>query len=373
MWHMCEAGIVAAVHEDGSRLHLVRERVALVRVLGPNAGRQAKLAVIHELDSLVVTLDALDGDDGPKRLLRHDRHGVVDAGQQRGLNEVALGRRVVEGLVGGGCVGGALGDGVLDVRLDRLLGPLRDDGPDVRALVERVSQLVPLENLLDGRNKGVVDLVGHVHALDRAAALARVEDGAVDDLGRGPVDVDVVADVGRVLAAELEPDVDDAVRRRLLHCEAAGHGASESDELHLGVADDGLDHDGGAAMEVLQHASWEAGRLKHLGHVLDDQNEDRTNGDLADEALEALLRLAVGVLEHLIADLEEVLAALHRGGDLDAGVGNGAAHLDGELLGELILLLEQKIQRLLDDGLAVGQGGLAPRLEGLGGGVGKLI
>lgn len=102
-------------------------------------------------------------------------------------------------------------------------------------------------------------------------------------------------------------------------------------------------------------------------------DENRANGDFANEALETLLSLAVGVLEDLVADLEEVLGALHGGGDLDAGVGDGASHLDGELLGKVILQVEEKLECGLDDLLAVCERRLAPRLESLGGGVGKLI
>ena len=48
----------------------------------------------------------------------------------------------------------------------------------------------------------------NVNALDRAARLTGVVERAVGDRGGCRFDVDVVADVDRVLAAELELDLD---------------------------------------------------------------------------------------------------------------------------------------------------------------------
>ena len=56
----------------------------------------------------------------------------------------------------------------------------------------------------------------HVDALDAAARLAGVEERAVDEVLDRVGEVGVGAHIGRILAAELEPDADEAPGRRLL-------------------------------------------------------------------------------------------------------------------------------------------------------------
>ena len=71
-----------------------------------------------------------------------------------------------------------------------------------------IAHLVPLDLGDERLDEGVVDLLVDVDALDRAARLAGVVERAVGDAGGGGSDVDVVADVHRVLAAELELHLD---------------------------------------------------------------------------------------------------------------------------------------------------------------------
>lgn len=66
-------------------------------------------------------------------------------------------------------------------------------------------------------------------------------------------------------------------------------------------------------------------------HVPSKKDQDRSDRDLADESLKALLRLAICILEDLITDLQEVLAPLDGCGNLLSGVGNGPAHLGCDL------------------------------------------
>ena len=77
-------------------------------------------------------------------------------------------------------------------------------GADVGAVVDRVADLEALHRRDEGVDEGVVDPLVHVDALDRAAALAGVVHRAVGERLGGGLRVGVVADVGRVLAAELE-------------------------------------------------------------------------------------------------------------------------------------------------------------------------
>lgn len=94
----------------------------------------------------------------------------------------------------------------------------------------------------------------------------------------------------------------------------------------------------------------------HLGratYVPGEEDEHGANGEFADEPLEALLSLAIRILENVIADLQEVLASLDGCGNLLGSVGNRAAHLGGQLQGQLIDVVSEPLQRLLDDGLPI--------------------
>ena len=82
-------------------------------------------------------------------------------------------------------------------------------------------------------------------------------------------------------------------------------------------------------------------------HIPREDDEDWPDRHLAYEALEALLCLAIGVLERLIADLEEVLATLDGCVDLLARQINKKKHLHGQLLGKIIFLRGETLEELL--------------------------
>ena len=75
---------------------------------------------------------------------------------------------------------------------------------DVGAVVGRVADLEALHGRDEVLDERVVDPLVDVDALDRAAALAGVVHRAVGERLGGGLRVDVVADVDRILAAELE-------------------------------------------------------------------------------------------------------------------------------------------------------------------------
>jgi hypothetical protein len=102
-------------------------------------------------------------------------------------------------------------------------------------------------------------------------------------------------------------------------------------------------------------------------------DENRSDRNLTDEALETLLGLTVGILEGLVANLEKVFTTLNSCGDFARCVGNGATHLHSQLLTELILLSQESIEELANDGLTLLQCCLAVALESLGGDLGKRL
>jgi hypothetical protein len=100
-----------------------------------------------------------------------------------------------------------------------------------------------------------------VDPLDPAAALAGVEAGAVDEILDRVGEVGVVADVGGVLAAELEVSGDQGAARRRLDRVAARHAAGEADEAGLATAGE-AERRLMVEVEVLEHARRHAGRVE---------------------------------------------------------------------------------------------------------------
>ena len=87
--------------------------------------------------------------------------------------------------------------------------------PDHGVGVERIAQRPAARVLDEAGDEPVVDVGMHIDALDAAAALPGVEERAVDQVLDRMVELGVGAHIGRVLAAQFEP------QRR----EGAGRGA----------------------------------------------------------------------------------------------------------------------------------------------------
>ena len=87
------------------------------------------------------------------------------------------------------------------------LRPARDRA-DVRRLVHRIARLVRLHLGDECIDERPIDRFVHVDPFDRAARLPRVVERAVGEAGRGRFHIGVVADVHRILAAELQLDLD---------------------------------------------------------------------------------------------------------------------------------------------------------------------
>jgi hypothetical protein len=86
------------------------------------------------------------------------------------------------------------------------------------------------------------------------AALAGRAEGRPDDPFDGEVEVGVVEDDDRVLAAELQMDVLEAVGRRLQDRNAGLARACERDHSHVRVTDEGLADLAAAAVDDVQCA-----------------------------------------------------------------------------------------------------------------------
>lgn len=126
----------------------------------------------------------------------------------------------------------------------------------------------------------------HVNPLKTAAALARVEDCAIDNVPRRPGNVRISADVGGVIAAELEVDGDNAVGGCATDGETSARGASEADLSDLGELDDGLELVAAAEVEDLEDVLGEAGVVECFLEAVADEGglrggleEDRVAGE----------------------------------------------------------------------------------------------
>ena len=106
--------------------------------------------------------------------------------------------------------------------------------------VEGVPDLDLSCELDDPGDERLGDLPGDVGPLDRAATLAAVHEGRPDGAAGGPLEVGVLQDDHRVLAAELEGQVGQVPAAELHDAFADADAAREHDRLDLSVDDHGL-------------------------------------------------------------------------------------------------------------------------------------
>ena len=102
-----------------------------------------------------------------------------------------------------------------------------------------------------------------VDPLDAAAALARVEAGAVDQAFDGLAEVGILAHIGRVFAAELQIGRDEGFCRRRAARHAHRDRARERHQLGSTAGHD-PQRRGVLQMQVLEHAGWQARQVERL-------------------------------------------------------------------------------------------------------------
>lgn len=134
--------VVAAVHEPGAGVDAVADGESSGLVVGPNASREPKGGVVHELDSLLVVLDLHDANDGTKALVPHDAHRVVDVDEDL---RVQVGRALlVQGVVDVDQGLGALLNCLLDLTTDKVSCRCLDHRAEVGVGIEGVAKAVCL-------------------------------------------------------------------------------------------------------------------------------------------------------------------------------------------------------------------------------------
>ena len=389
---------VVVVDPHAAGLDFPAGAVGDVAVAGPDAGAEAVEGVVGDAHGVVVVAEAGHGHHRAEDLLLEDPHLVV-AFEDGGLDVVAAGQ--VAGQFGPGAAGEDLGALLLsdvDVGEDLLQLVVGGLGAELGVGVQRVA----LDDLLGPGHgvghEGVVDAFLDQGAGRAGADLALVEgeqgeafQGLVVERVVGVGDV-VEEDVG-ALAAEFQGDRDQVLAGVLADQAAGGGFAGEGDladpgaggERLAGLDAEAVDHvdDAGrqqVADELHQHQDRGRGLLGRLeddgvaggerGGELPDGHEDREvpRDDLADDAERLVEVVGGGVVVELGqpallgadggGEVAEVV-----GGERDVGVEGLADRLavvPGFGDGEHLEVLVDPVGDLVQDGGALGDGGLAP-------------
>src|SRR6266540_5636231 len=174
----------------------------------------------------------------PEDLLLGDAHLGVDVAEDRRAIVEALAETVARSDLAAGQQLRPLVAADLRVGVDLLeRGPV-DHRPDVRFIVptDPEPQLLRLGD--QAGNELVIDGLVRTDSARRRAAMARGAERGPDDALDGQVEIGVVEDDDRVLAAQLEVHVLEPVGRGLRHCDTRLTRARERDYRHVRVRND---------------------------------------------------------------------------------------------------------------------------------------
>jgi hypothetical protein len=150
-------------------------------------------------------------------------------------------------------------------------GALGNNRTNVGRLVEGISQLVVGQNLLHLLDKVIVNLFINIDALDTATALARVEDGTINNFFGSPCQINIGSDVCGVLSTELKSNSGvHSFACSLLYGKTTSNGAGETDELNVGVLDKLLNLLEVTAVEVLNDVLGKASFVKGRNDLFGD-------------------------------------------------------------------------------------------------------
>ncbi len=247
----------------------------------------------------------------------------------------------------------------------------------------------------------VVDLLLDDHAAGSGTALARGSERRPEDAFDGEVEIGVLQDDDPVLAAELEVDVLETIRRRLQDGDTGLARAGERDDRHVRMAHEALTDRAPAAVDDVDDALRDPGLVQQLDEALaergrvgrrleDDgvarderrqhlpgRNRDREvpgrdRADdpdrLADRHVELVPELRRRGLSEEPAPLAaHVVAHVDRFLDVSPGLRLDLPHLVGHELGQLRLVLLEEVGEAEEDLAASRRGHQAPVLvRGLG-------
>lgn len=133
---------ITSVDEKRASFYIIAKSFTLSHILCPDACCQAIFAVVHQFDSLFVTIDFHDRNNGTKSFFSHNLHVVVNICQETRGDVAASGRQTLKcGILRGG-IDRTVAQGIFYLRRDGLNSRSGDDWPDGCGLVGRIANLV---------------------------------------------------------------------------------------------------------------------------------------------------------------------------------------------------------------------------------------
>src|SRR6266849_7199006 len=225
----------AAVHVHLAGAEAAGDALGASGVAGPDAAGQAVHRVVGDADRVVVVLVRQDRQHRTEDLLPRDGHRRLHAREDGRLDVVALRQAFWR-------VGAAQGEqgAFLDARADVLADALpllgRCERTQPRLRRARVPRLELGRRALRDLQRLVLALARDEHAGPRGAGLAAVEEGVGDRDSHRLVEIRVLEDDARRLAAQLQGDPLDGARRQLRYAPARGGRPGERDHVDARMA-----------------------------------------------------------------------------------------------------------------------------------------
>jgi hypothetical protein len=167
-----------------------------------DARRQAEIRIVGGGKRFFIILDADDRGDRAKNFLAADAHLVGRFREQCGL-EIEARRFTVEALAAKGKLGAFLAAD-LDIVMSCLSWLSSTTGPIWVPCFSALSTVTVLSFFNGGGNELVVDALRHDDARRRRAALAGGEEGRIDDRFHSDVEIGVIQNHDRILAAHFK-------------------------------------------------------------------------------------------------------------------------------------------------------------------------
>lgn len=176
---------------------------------------------------------------------------MCNVGQKSRGDIVARGGCTEEVLVLRRRIHSALGQSILDLCIDVVLSSAGNDWPNHGVCLEGITELVPdgslgrgiessfwvirlpLELLLNFTDKGIVHISMDIYTLNSTAALAGIEDSAINQLSGDVLEVGIRSNIGRIITPKLQVDRNGASTGGFTNGQTADCGTGKADEAEL--------------------------------------------------------------------------------------------------------------------------------------------
>src|SRR5580765_8492076 len=402
---------------DVGGLHVVDPHDARAQILDrahraedvarPDGGGESEVGVVGDAQRVLFAVERDDAVDRPENLLPGNPRGIVDVVEDRRLQEVAALQRCAGGAAAADRhFGFALADVLILAYAVELLAA--DERAHFRVAVERHAHFDGARLLHHRVEKALVD-----RSLDENAAAGRtdfalVEEDAEQRAFDRNLEIGVREEDVRRLAAELERNLLQRVRRAAHDRLADFHAAGESDLVDIGMSDDRCAGDFSPSSDNVDHAGRKAGvgetgrqrergqrrllrRLQHRRAAGADRRRELPRrhqqrviprhdlpGDadrLAQRQAHRIVRYRYDIAVNLGGQAAVILEASGDVGDVELGFDDRLAGVAGLQRGKLLAARANDFRQLEQHSAAVLRGRALPgtlverRARGLGGAV----